>query len=74
MPSKVSNELSESVRSKRNLRVTKWFSTTPAVGVCAACTKQFKVQMTALTKTTDAQVNLQQQFDRHECSAASMKK
>jgi hypothetical protein len=59
---------------KRNLRVTKWLSTTPAIAVCTACTKEFKVPLTALTKTTDAQINLQQQFDRHECAAAAVKK
>jgi hypothetical protein len=56
--------------AKRNLRVTKWLSTTPAVGVCTACSKEFKVPMSALTKTTDAQVIIQQQFDQHECDAA----
>jgi hypothetical protein len=55
--------------AKRNLRVTKWLSSTPAIGVCTACSKEFKVPMTALTKTSDARVNLQQQFDRHECAA-----
>jgi hypothetical protein len=55
--------------AKRNLRVTKWLSTTLAIGVCSACSKEFKVPMTALTKTTDAQLNLQEQFYRHECAA-----
>jgi hypothetical protein len=62
------------VNAKRNLRVTKWLSTTPAFGVCTSCSKEFKVPMSALTKTTDAQVNLQQQFDRHECAAGVVKK
>jgi len=53
--------------AKRNLQVTKWLSTTPAFGVCTACKKEFKVPMTALTKTKDAQENMQQQFDRHRC-------
>jgi hypothetical protein len=53
--------------AKRNLQVTKWLSTTPAMGVCIACRKEFKVPMTALTKTKDAQVDLQEQFDRHKC-------
>jgi hypothetical protein len=52
---------------KRNLRVTKWLSSTPAVRVCTTCSKEFKVPLTALTKTKDAQVNLQRQFDQHEC-------
>jgi hypothetical protein len=64
----------DQVIAKRNLRVTKWLSTTPAVGVCIACSKKFKVPMTALTKTRDAQVNLQHQFDRHECGVAGAAK
>jgi hypothetical protein len=52
---------------KRALRVVKWLSTTPAIGVCAFCGKQFKVPIPALTKTADAQANLQEQFDRHNC-------
>jgi hypothetical protein len=56
---------------KRALRVTKWLSTTPAVGVCTACSKEFKVPMTDLSKTKEAQVNLQQQFDQHNCVAAT---
>jgi len=52
---------------KRNLRIVKWLSTTPAIGVCEFCSKQFKVPITALTKTADAQANLQEQFDRHKC-------
>ena len=55
----------------RNLRVTKWLSSTPAVGVCTACSKEFKVPMSALTKTKDAQVNLQEQFDQHECGVVA---
>ena len=54
---------------KRNLRVTKWLSTTPAVGVCTACSKEFRVPMTALSKARDAQVNLQWQFDQHKCES-----
>jgi hypothetical protein len=53
--------------AKSNLRVTKWLSMTPAAGICMGCNKEFKVPMTALTKTKDAQVNLQEQFDLHEC-------
>jgi hypothetical protein len=52
---------------KRNLRVTKWLSSTPAIGVCSSCSKEFRVPMTALTRTADAQAHLQEQFDRHEC-------
>lgn len=52
---------------KRNLRVVKWLSSTPAIGECTCCSKEFKVPMTSLGKTIDAQTNLQEQFDRHKC-------
>lgn len=52
---------------KRVLRVTKWLSTTPAIAVCSSCSREFKAPMSALCRTRDAQVNLQEQFDRHEC-------
>lgn len=52
---------------KRNLRVLKWLSATPAIGVCTCCTREFKVPLTALTRTADAQTSLQEQFDRHKC-------
>jgi hypothetical protein len=54
---------------RRNLRVTKWLSTTPAVGVCTACSQEFKVPMTALSRVTDAQASLLQQFDQHKCES-----
>jgi hypothetical protein len=56
---------------KRTLRVTKWLSMTPAVGVCTACDEEFKIPLTALSKIKDAQVNLQRQFDQHKCVAAT---
>jgi hypothetical protein len=52
---------------KRNLRVIKWLSMTPAVAVCTFCNREFKAPMEALRRTTDAQANLQQQFDAHKC-------
>jgi hypothetical protein len=52
---------------KRCLRVTKWLSTTPAVGFCTLCSREFKVPMSALRRTADAQASLQEQFDRHKC-------
>jgi hypothetical protein len=54
--------------AKRILRVVKWLGTTPAVAVCELCRQQFKVPMSALTKTRDAQASLQQQFDSHKCA------
>src|ERR1700687_1288994 len=52
---------------RRRLRVAKWLSTTPAVGVCTLCSREFKVPMSALKRTADAQASLQEQFDSHKC-------
>jgi hypothetical protein len=52
---------------QRRLRVVKWLSTTPALGVCTLCSREFKVPMSALRRTADAQASLQEQFDRHKC-------
>jgi hypothetical protein len=56
-----------SFMAKRNLRVTRWHSATPAIGVCTACKKEFKTPIAALAKAKDARDNLQQQLDRHTC-------
>jgi hypothetical protein len=57
------------VRKKRQsvLRVTNMALQHASFAVCSSCSKQFKVPMSALTRTKDAQTNLQQQFDLHEC-------
>lgn len=55
------------MRKKRNLRVTKWLNMTPAVAVCTSCNQEFQAPMVALRRTSDAQANLQQQFDAHQC-------
>ena len=55
--------------SKRILKVVRWLSATPAIGICEYCNKIFKVPLTALTKSADAHTNLQEQFDRHKCKA-----
>jgi hypothetical protein len=52
---------------KRSLRITKWLASTPTMGLCSRCGKEFKVPITALAKTREAHANLQEQFDRHEC-------
>ena len=52
---------------KRRLKVVHWLSATPSIGACDCCNKIFKVPLSALTKTVDAQANLQEQFERHEC-------
>ncbi len=52
---------------QRRLRVVKWLNTTPAIGVCTFCSREFKVPLSAIRKTADAQTDLQEQFDRHKC-------
>jgi hypothetical protein len=52
---------------KRNLRVLKWLGTTPAVGTCTACNRQFTVPLIALKRLADAQQNLSLQFAQHQC-------
>src|SRR5438552_18033738 len=52
---------------QRRIRVVKWLNTTPALGVCTLCSREFKVPMSALRRTADAQASLQEQFDRHNC-------
>ncbi len=54
---------------QRRLRVVKWLSTTPALGVCTLCSREFKVPMSALRGTADAQASLQEQFDKHKCAS-----
>jgi hypothetical protein len=56
----------ESMRP-RVLRVTKWLTVTPAIAVCTQCQREFRVPLSALARTKDAQDYLQQQFDRHKC-------
>jgi len=52
---------------KRNLRVTKWLAMTPAVAVCTACGREFKVPSGLLSKVVDAQEILRVQFAEHKC-------
>ena len=52
---------------QRRLRVVQWLSTTPALGVCPLCSREFKVPMSALKRTGDAQASLEEQFHRHKC-------
>lgn len=51
----------------RILRVTKWLTVTPAIAICTQCQREFKVPLTSLARTKDAQDYLQQAFDRHVC-------
>jgi hypothetical protein len=57
---------------QRRLRVAKWSSTTPALGVCTVCSQEFKVPMSTLKRVVDAQASLQGQFDSHQCEPEDM--
>ena len=52
---------------KRNLRVTKWLGTIPAIGVCTECNRQFKVPLNLMKRVADAQESLRVQFAKHVC-------
>jgi len=52
---------------ERNLRVVKWLSSTPVLAVCTLCSREFKVPMSALSRTVDAQSYIQHQFGKHMC-------
>lgn len=52
---------------KRNIRVTKWIGMTPAIAVCTACGREFKVTVNELRQVATAQESLRTQFDRHVC-------
>jgi hypothetical protein len=65
-------ESEQSLVRFRALNVVKWLNGTPAIAVCTQCAQQFKVPLTALaktalSKTADARINLQAQFDMHKC-------
>jgi hypothetical protein len=53
---------------KRNLRVTKWIGTVPAIAVCTACTREFKVPLLQLSPSSAAQESLRLQFAEHKCA------
>jgi len=39
----------------------------PAVGFCALCSREFRVPVSTLRRTAEAQGSLQEEFDRHKC-------
>ena len=49
------------------LRVTRWLSSTPTLAVCSQCSRQFKVPLTVMHRTKDAEAYLQEAFRRHPC-------
>lgn len=54
---------------KRILRVLKWLGSTPAVGMCAACERQFTLPMAAFKNIVEARSKMQGLFDEHECES-----
>jgi hypothetical protein len=52
---------------KRILRVVKWLGTTPAIGMCAACERQFTLPVAVLKNVVEARAKMQAMFDGHEC-------
>ena len=53
--------------AKRTLRVLKWLGTTPAIAVCTACNREFRVPLDVLKRVGGAAEYLRQQFSRHQC-------
>lgn len=56
---------------KAVLQVTKYMGSSPVIAKCSACGRQFKTPTTRLQRVADAMASLQEQFDRHSCSATS---
>jgi hypothetical protein len=52
---------------KRNLRVLKWLGTTPAIAVCTACDREFRVPLNILKRVGGAVESLKLQFAQHQC-------
>jgi hypothetical protein len=52
---------------KRNLKAVKWLSSTPVVAVCTPLRPGFRVLMTPLSRTVEAQSYIQQQFGSQMC-------
>jgi len=67
MPSVPQHYVTQFRMAKRNLRVTKWIRTMPAVAVCTACNREFKVPPAAMKRVSDAQRTLKDAFAEHEC-------
>jgi hypothetical protein len=49
------------------MRITRTISGTPVAAVCTECTREFKLPMTMMGKTSGARANLEELFDRHKC-------
>jgi hypothetical protein len=55
--------------TKRAVRIVKHLGPVPCVAACTACGRQFTAPLSTLARVTDAQANLQEQFDRHKCES-----
>jgi hypothetical protein len=53
--------------AKRILRVVKWIGATPAVGICAACERQFALPVAVLKNVVEARAKMQALFEEHQC-------
>jgi hypothetical protein len=51
------------------MRITRTISGIPVAAVCTECTREFKLPMTMMGKTSGARANLQELFDRHKCKS-----
>ena len=53
--------------AKRILRVVKWIGATPAVGMCAACEREFTLPVAVLKNVVEARAKMQVLFEEHQC-------
>ena len=60
--------------TKRAVRIVKHVGSVPCIAACTACGKQFTAPLSTLRRVSDAQANLQQQFDRHKCQNEAAEK
>jgi hypothetical protein len=45
----------------------KWLGTTPAIAICTACNREFRVPIDILKRVGGAPEYLKLQFSRHQC-------
>ena len=60
--------------TKRAVRIVKHVGSVPCVAACTACGARSSRPLSTLRRVTDAQANLQQQFDRHKCQNEDARK
>jgi hypothetical protein len=61
------SEVGANMMTKRAVRIVQHLGPVPCVAACTACGKKFTAPMSTLRRVTEAQANLQEQFDRHRC-------